>query len=80
VFQAAQAVFGLFLAYGAFVTVGYVAERAQEAHDSLPVDDIIPDWVYDIVPTAKQVKQALYPACAVATLVMLTIFLIYMPR
>ena len=80
VFQAGQAIFGIFIAYGSFVTVGYVAERAQVAHDSLPVDDIIPQWVYDIVPTGKQVEQALYPACAVATAVILIITLAYMPR
>ena len=80
VFQAGQAIFGIFIAYGSFVTVGYVAERAQVAHDSLPEDDLIPQWVYDIVPTGKQVKQALYPACAVASTVMLMIVLAYMPR
>lgn len=80
VFQAGQAIFGLFLGYGAFVSVGYIADKAQAEHDSLPESDLIPQWVYDIVPTAKQVKQALYPACSVATIVMLMITLIYMPR
>jgi hypothetical protein len=80
VFQAGQALFGLFIGYGAFATVGYVATIAQDAQDSLPEDDLIPQWVYDIVPTGKQVKQALYPACAVSTIVMLMITLTYIPR
>jgi hypothetical protein len=80
VFQAGQALFGIFVAYAAFVTVGYNAKKAQAAHDSLPDDEIIPQWVYDIVPTGRQVKQALYPACAVSTTVMLVITLTYMPR
>jgi hypothetical protein len=39
-----------------------------------------PEWVYDLVPTPQQAQAALYPALGVALFVMITIFLIYIPR
>jgi hypothetical protein len=61
IFQTAQVAFGLFLSTTYYIGVEYVADVADQAVEDLPESDIIPDWVYDLVPTGRQVRLALYP-------------------
>ena len=78
IFQSGQLIFGLFIGYAYFIAIASIAIRADNANATLP--DGLPQWVYDIVPTGRQVKLALYPAASVGTVVMLLILLVYMPR
>ena len=61
IFQAAQVAFGLFVCTVFFVAIEGLAQVADDAVESLPDDEAIPDWVYDIVPNGKQVRIALLP-------------------
>jgi hypothetical protein len=67
-----------FLLYSGVLLVEEATERAAQAQEAL-----LPgyaDWVYDIVPTPKQVQTALYPALGAGIFVMITLFLVYIPR
>jgi len=68
----------VFYAYSGVLIVQEVARQAQEFQDTLQPG--YPDWVYTFVPTPQQAQSALYPAVGVAVFVMITIFLIYLPR
>jgi hypothetical protein len=60
------------------VSVERLAGEAEAARADLSPD--LPQWVFDIVPTRQMVYRALYPATFTAILVMLILFLIYIPR
>lgn len=76
--QTAQLFLFAFVTYSGFLLVGEASIRAEKARAEL--EPGYPQWVFDFVPTSQQVRIALYPALAVAMLVMLVIFLIYIPR
>jgi hypothetical protein len=78
IIQTAQFLFFAIFTYGLLLVINEAAIRAEQA--SLELQPGNPQWVYDIVPTAGQVRLALYPALAVAMFVMLTICFIYMAR
>jgi hypothetical protein len=81
IFQAAQVLFGTALSLLLVITVEPLAKQADDAQASLGESgDNLPQWVYDIVPTAAQVRYALYPASGVAIFMMWSIALVYMPR
>jgi hypothetical protein len=57
------------------------AQRADETNKSLEEDyDNLPQWVYDVVPSSGQVRGALYPALVMADVVMILLFVLYLPR
>jgi hypothetical protein len=78
IFQGAQLLFGSVLSFLLVTSVEPLAKRADDAKADL--GDGLPQWVYDIVPTAAQVRYALYPASGVAIFMMVAITLVYMPR
>jgi hypothetical protein len=78
VFQAGQIVCAVLLGYLALVSVERIADSADEAQASLGED--VPDWVYDFVPTGSQVRRSLYPAAYMASVIMVLLILIYIPR
>jgi uncharacterized membrane protein len=67
-----------FVLYSGLLLVEEATERAAQAQEDLMPG--YPDWVYDIVPTPKQVRTALYPALGVGIFVMITLYLVYIPR
>jgi hypothetical protein len=67
-----------FFTFLGLLLVEEATERASQAQEDLLPG--YPDWVYDIVPTPKQVQTALYPALGVGIFVMITLFLAYIPR
>jgi hypothetical protein len=78
IIQTAQLCLIGFFLYAGLLLVEEATEQAAQAQEAL--EPGYPDWVYDIVPTPKQVKTALYPALGVAIFVMITLFLVYIPR
>jgi hypothetical protein len=78
VFQGAQVVIAAFLSFGFIYITKESIKSAEEAQADL--DDDLPGWVLAIVPTPTDVKIALYPATAVAMIVMLVLIFIYIPR
>jgi hypothetical protein len=78
IIQTAQLLFFAVSTFALLLVINEAAKRAGQAN--LELEPGYPQWVYDIVPTASQVRIALYPALAVSMLDMLTIFLIYIPR
>jgi hypothetical protein len=78
IFQGAQLLFGSIASLLLLMVVEPVAQSADDAQAELR--DNLPQWVYDIVPTASQVRLALYPASFVAIFMMAVIALVYMPR
>lgn len=78
IFQGSQLLFGSVLSFVLIMGVEPIAKQADDAQASL--GDDLPQWIYDIVPTAKQVRYALYPASGVAIFMMWAIALVYMPR
>lgn len=64
-----------------FALIDAAAQRADEMKKSLEEDyDNLPQWVYDVVPTSGQVRGALYPALGMADVVMVLLFVLYLPR
>jgi hypothetical protein len=78
IFQGAQLLFGSIFSFFIVVLVEPLAKIADDAQSDLRDD--LPQWVYDITPTASQVRYALYPAAAVAIFMTAAIVLVYMPR
>lgn len=78
VLQACQIVFGTVVSILLFQLVDVAAQRAQESRDSLQPG--LPQWYYDMFPTAQMVKGALYPAWATATVVVVLLICVYVPR
>jgi hypothetical protein len=78
VFQAAQVIIGAVVAFVLISSVNHIADQAAEAIDKLDPD--LPDWVQELVPTPQMVYIALYPASIVATIVMVLLIVLYIPR
>ena len=78
IIQVAMVIEIIALVTGTVAFIHIAAEEADTATASL--DDNLPQFVYDLVPTGAQVKWALYPALAVAICIMLVLFLILVPR
>jgi hypothetical protein len=78
VIQAAQLLIGATFSVVMLVSVERIADEAETARESLTPD--MPQWVHDIVPTRQMVYRALYPATFTAILVMVLLFLLYIPR
>jgi len=78
IFQAIQIVIGAFLVYVLFGSVEIIANKAEEARKDITPET--PKWLADFVPTRQMVYRALYPASAAATLVLLLLILVYIPR
>ena len=78
IFQGSQLLFGSVLSVILVIGVEPIAKAADDAQDNLRDD--LPQWIYDIVPTAREVRYALYPAAGVAIFMMCVIGLVYMPR
>jgi hypothetical protein len=76
--QVAQFLVGIVVSIVLLVSVERIAAGAEEARADLTPD--LPQWVIDIVPTPQMVYRALYPATFTAILVMLLLFLLYIPR
>jgi hypothetical protein len=77
-FQVAQFLIGTVFSIVLLVSVERIAGEAEEARAALTPD--LPKWVIDIVPTRQMVYRALYPATFTAMLVMVLLFLLYIPR
>ena len=58
-----------------------MAARSQTARDDLIEEfgDMLPQWIYNMIPTEQQIRYAFYPAAAIATLVALVLILLYIP-
>lgn len=56
-----------------------IADEADKARSELDPTDV-PKWVFDLVPTGHMVRSSLYPAVGVSCLVMLLLYLIFIPR
>jgi hypothetical protein len=76
--QVAQFLVGTVFSIILLVSVQRIADEAQAGRDSL--NSSMPQWVYDIMPTAQMIYLSLYPATFVAMLVMVLLFLLYIPR
>jgi hypothetical protein len=76
--QVAQFLVGTIFSIVMLVSVERIAGEAEEARAALTPD--LPQWVLDIVPTRQMVYRALYPATFTAMLVMVLLFLLYIPR
>lgn len=73
--QIAVAILSLFLLY--FI-VDEAARAADEATATLEND--LPAWIYDLVPTGAEVRGALIPAASISVAVCFFLILIYVPR
>eukprot|EP00978_Attheya_sp_CCMP212_P033486 scaffold135240_cov62-Attheya_sp.AAC.3 len=81
IIQAAQFIALLVLSFLMFFVTEEAAASSDAARISLITDyDNLPDWVYDIVPTGKQVRGALYPATFISIGVAVVLILLYLPR
>ena len=78
VYQTAQLVIGFAVSFGLYSSVEIAARAADQARNDLGPG--LPPWVYNIVPTGRQVRIALYPASVVSAIVMFVLILIYIPR
>jgi hypothetical protein len=78
IFQVGQVVVAVLIYIALFEFVEYTARVADEANEDLT--EGLPLWVYDIVPTGKEVNWALIPAAWVAVVVCGLVTLIYIPR
>jgi hypothetical protein len=78
IFQVGQIVVAAAVLFLLFFFVERVAKEADEATASL--EEGLPDWIYDLVPTGAQVRFALIPALAVSVAVCVILILIYIPR
>jgi hypothetical protein len=78
IFQLGHVVITCFVAVAHFRILDNAVSAAEDGNGSLP--DGLPQWVYDIVPTGREVEIALKPAGAVAIAVCILITLIYIPR
>jgi hypothetical protein len=78
VIQVAQFLVGTVFSIVLLVSVERIAGEAEDARAALTPD--LPQWVIDIVPTRQMVYRALYPATFTAMLVMVLLFLLYIPR
>jgi hypothetical protein len=76
--QVFQFLGGTVLSIVLLVSVERIAGEAEDARAALTPD--MPQWVIDIVPTRQMVYRALYPATFTAMLVMVLLFLLYIPR
>lgn len=56
------------------------ADEADRATEEINQRSDLPQWIYDLVPNGGQVKGALFPALAVMCLVMVLLFILYIPR
>lgn len=56
-----------------------VADEADKARSELD-PTAVPKWVFDLVPTGHMVRSSLYPAVGVSCLVMLLLYMIFIPR
>jgi hypothetical protein len=78
IFQIMQcAVFALLFILGRLL-IQYAIESANDATDQL--QEGLPGWVYDLVPTAREVEIALLPSFWIAAIVCVSIILLYVPR
>jgi hypothetical protein len=78
--QVAMLLLMLVITFGAIRTIIYIADEADRATEELNQRSDLPQWIYDLVPNGGQVKGALYPALAISCLVMVLLFLLYIPR
>jgi hypothetical protein len=76
--QVAQLLIGTVFSIVMIVSVERIADEAEAGRAALTPD--LPQWVQDIVPTRQMVYRALYPATFTAILVMVILFLLYIPR
>lgn len=82
IIQCAQLIFLIVMGFVYLSLVPYFADIAQKANEEIQTNqyaDFIPDWVFTIVPTERDVKVALYPASVIAIIVMILLFVIYIP-
>jgi hypothetical protein len=78
IIQTVQLFLFAFVTYTGVLLVNEAMKRAEQAQAILQPG--YPQWVYEIVPTPNQVKIALYPALGIVMFVMITLFLVYIPR
>jgi hypothetical protein len=78
IIQTVQLFLFAFVTYTGVLLVNEATKRAEQAQAILQPG--YPQWVYEIVPTPNQVKIALYPALGIVMFVMITLFLVYIPR
>jgi hypothetical protein len=78
IFQVGHIVITCFVVVAHLRILDNAVSAAEDGNASLP--DGLPQWVYDIVPTGREVEIALRPAGAVAISVCILITLIYIPR
>jgi hypothetical protein len=78
IFQVGQAVVAVLVYVALFEFVESTVRAADEANEELT--EGLPRWVYDIVPTGREVNIALLPAAWVAVVVCGLVALIYIPR
>jgi hypothetical protein len=78
IFQLGQILLSAFVCAGLFELIKKAVKEADSANDVLPAG--LPQWVYDIVPTGREVKFALIPASCVAVVVCASVMLVYIPR
>jgi hypothetical protein len=78
IFQVGQIFLSAFVCAALFDLTKRAVQEADSANDVLPAG--LPQWVYDIVPTGREVKFALIPASCVAVFVCASLILVYIPR
>lgn len=77
VFQCAQFLLAVVLGLIFIAVTREAVDQAGKAQETL--DPTYPQWIKNIVPTSDDVKVALYPATAIAIIVMINLILIYVP-
>ena len=77
--QSAQIVLALFISVAMIISVTLIGDNVEDFRQKL-IDDDIPDYTMDYVPTKKMVESSLYPAACVSTFVMFLLIIIYVPR
>lgn len=78
IFQFGQIAIALLTLFLLFFFVERVAKAADEAQ--LTLDDGLPAWFYDFVPTGQEVRFALIPAASISVGVCVVLIVLYIPR
>jgi hypothetical protein len=78
IFQLGQVGLAGFIFVALFKFIKRAVKEADKTKEALPSG--LPQWVYDIVPTGREVKFALIPAAWVALLICASLILLYIPR
>lgn len=77
IFQFGQIAVALMTLFLLFFFVGKVSKAADDAQSN--INEGLPSWFYEFVPTGQQVRWALVPAASISVAVCVFLILLYIP-